>query len=574
MPLQILIVSLCLFLSFSIAVVSQPVEEEWPVSVDGFVEPEPGEHPRLLFRESELPRLREIAESADGQAIIKRLRKTLNGSDGRSMPVIFHPEVGPVDSDGASEFHQTAPIGAYTFSHIVGYGLLYQLTGDEHYAELGLECFDKAMQGVRDRDRRYSFKAPYGALRAGPVLGWTAIGFDLCYDGWSEADRERIGRAIAEYHESEKASLERLAEGSMPPFSNHYGMQVGGAALALLAVKDEPWVDDERIKRLLKVSQKSMIRNLTEGFGDGGYFAEGEGTGSMASHIVFITALQAWKNTAGLDFISPRPNAPMTALKWVHQTIARDGLMDYWPIRGGYPHNVWDRDDKSGSGYFSLGFGGVTDEQKQAMLWFYNRFLKAADDENQTPFDTPSPYPHFAVCALVNWPWGHEPVNPAEVLPNCFRDSKWGYYAFRNRWQDENDIAISVLTRDARGYIKSPTKGELHIAAFGKKETWGRLKGETVEWLPYPDGSAILSMKDGTSLVIDFSGASGAPCMLAMTGPGAGEGIEVELDGNVISFKFLTDKDVPKVEKKNNQIHIGGQRIYLENKRLRMTVID
>jgi len=202
-------------------------QESWPERINGFDAPQPGEHPRLLFRESELPRLREISATQDGQALLKRLREQLNGRDGNTMPEHYNPVVGPADSDGTGDFHKTAPLGSYTFSHMAGYGFLFQITGEQKYADLAYQCFEKAMEGYRDRDRRYAFKAPYGALRAGPVLGWTAIGFDLCYDGWDESKRKTVCLALASYAESEKATLERLTEGSMPPFSNHFGMQTG-----------------------------------------------------------------------------------------------------------------------------------------------------------------------------------------------------------------------------------------------------------------------------------------------------------------------------------------------------------
>ena len=147
--------------------------------------------------------------------------------------------------------------GVYTFGHAAGYGLLYQLTQDRKYAEFGRQCFEKALAGVRDRDDRYSFRRPGGALRAGPTLGWYAVGYDLCYDGWDEATRKKFGRAIVEYCEqfkNKKVDLEALARGTMPPGSNHFGMQIGGASLALLAVTGEPWVDQERIGTLLRIA--------------------------------------------------------------------------------------------------------------------------------------------------------------------------------------------------------------------------------------------------------------------------------------------------------------------------------
>jgi hypothetical protein len=284
----------------------------WFAQAKGHKPPAPGEHPRLLFRKSDLPSLRKKARTPEGQAILKRLRYQLNGSDGEKMTTVFSKATHAYMGGGYKNTVLDEP-GVYTIGHAAGYGLLYQLTGDKKYAEFGKQCFEKALAGVRDRDDRYSFRDPGGALRAGPAIGWYAVGFDLCYDGWDRKTRERFGRAIAEYEEGEgnKAyDLERLARGTMPPGSNHFGMQVGGASLALLALSGESFVDQKRIDTLLKIAEQSMIRNLSEGFGDGGFFAEGDGTGSMSSQIAYLSALNAWRNVQGKDYINvDRPNA-------------------------------------------------------------------------------------------------------------------------------------------------------------------------------------------------------------------------------------------------------------------------
>ncbi|HUT33153.1 MAG TPA: hypothetical protein VNE39_06730 [Planctomycetota bacterium] len=541
-------------------------EAAWPAPVPGWKAPEPGEHPRLLFRRGDLPKLRERAKTPEGKAILDRLRKCLNGSDGESMPTSYNPEVGPVKSDGAGDFHPKAPLGAYTFAHMAGFGLLYQLTGDKKYADLGRQCFEKALEGVRDRDRRYAFKAPYGALRAGPVVGWTALGYDLCYDGWDDATRRKVCLALANYSDPEsrkKTDLEGLVKGTMPPFSNHFGMQAGGAAMTLLAVTGDPGVDQKKIDALLAESEKSMIRNLTEGFGDGGFYAEGDGTGSMSSHIVFLTALQAWRVAGGKDFVTPRPNAQWAALKWIFLTVPRGGKPDFWPMRGAYPHNVWTRDDKSGAGYFAIALGALDDAQRAALLWFYNHSLREQDAKAGVPFDTISPYPHLAVCSFINWPFELKEKNPAEAIPRCYRDTKWSFCAFRNRWQDENDIVMSVQTKNARGYHKAPTDAMLYVAAFGKKFKWVKLAGDVKHWQPAADGSAILTMADGTGLAVDFSKASGADGMLVTTGNA--EGTKVELGGTMLTFKFLTAGPEPKPVVQGDKIVVGEQTVSLKD---------
>jgi hypothetical protein len=544
-------------------------ETPWPSDVPNFKAPEPGEHPRLLFRKSDLPKLRARAKTPEGEAILKRLRACLNGSDGESMPKDFNPEKGPVNSDGAGNFHANAPLGSYTFSHVAGFGFLYQMTGDKKYAELGRQCYEKALEGYRDRDRRYSYKAPYGPLRAGPALGWTALGYDLCYDGWDEATRKKICLDIANYAEEggrRKISLASLAQGDMPPFSNHFGMQTGGAALALLAVNRDPGVNQKKIDDLLAVSQKSMIRNLTEGFGDGGFYAEGDGTGSMASQIAFLSALQAWRVAGGKDFVAPRPNAQWTALKWIFLTVVRNGKPDFWPMRGAYPHNVWARADKSGAGYFAISLGALHDDQRAALLWYYNHYLKDADAKAGTPFDTVSPYPHLPICAFVNWPFDLKERNPAEVIPRCYRDSKWSFYAFRNRWQDENDLVVSVQTKNAHGYHKAPTTALLEVAGYGKKLSWVKLAGEVTYWQPAADGSGLLTMADGAALAVDFSKASGADGMLVTTGPA--EGVKVDLGGTALTFKFLTACPEPKPQVQGDKVVVGDQTVSLKDGRI------
>jgi len=547
-------------------------DRPWYAPVKGFKPPAPGEHPRLLFRRSDLPALRKKAKTPEGQAIIKRLRYLLDGKDGETMTTVFSPATHAYMGGGYKSTSVDTP-GVYTISHVAGYGMLYQLTGDKKYAEFGKQCFEKALAGVRDRDDRYSFRGPGGPLRGGPTIGWYAVGYDLCYDGWDAATREKFGRAIAKYGEASStkkekkpSTLESLTRGTMPPGSNHFGMQVGGASLALLAVSGEKFVDQERIDTLLAIAVQSTIRNISEGFGDGGFFAEGDGTGSMASHISYLSALQAWKNAAGKDFVNvDRPNARMIALKWIYQTVVRNGKPNVWPIRGAYGHNVWARQGLSGGGYFALGLAGVTEKQKAAMKWYYNHFLLEADAEAGTPYDTVSRYPHVSVCALVNWPIDIKERNPADVLPLCYRDSSCGFYAWRNRWHDENDTVITVLTNRTQGYMKANPDRTLCLNTKGERVRWGTVpSGPTKYWWTSPRGqSSSLTLSDGTCFAVDFTGANGTDIMLVTTGKA--EGQTVKLGGKTLTFYFPTAQNPPKVKATGNAATVGKQRVMLED---------
>ena len=469
--------------------------------------------------------------------------------------------------------------GVYTFSHVVGYGLLYQLTGDKKYADLGRQAFEKGLQGVRDRDDRYSFRDPGGALRAGPVLGWYAVGYDLCYDGWDAKTREKFGRAIAEYDEGEakrdaksKLDLEAFTRGTMPPKSNHFGMQVGGATLALLAVTGEDFVDQDKIDTLFKVAEKSLIRNASEGFGDGGFFAEGDGTGSMASQISYLTAIQGWRNARGQDFVNvERPNIRMMSLKWIYQTVVRNGQPSFSPIRGAYGHNVWTREGLSGGGYFAIGLGAVSERDKAAMRWYYERFLLEEDTARGGPYDTVTRYPHIATCAFVNWPINVAARPVDQVLPHCYTDSSCGFYVWRNRWQDDNDTVISTLSNRTHGYMGAKPESAISLQTRGEKLRWGSVKeGDTKYWQHSPMGdTSSLTLSDGTCIAVDFTGASGADTMLVTTGNA--EGQKVKVGGKTFTFYFPTADTPPKVKAAGDTVVVGKQKISLKDGNLVLT---
>src|SRR3954468_506923 len=90
MKIRAMIVTGLLLLGTRIGFAADAAEEPSPSPVAGFVAPAPGEHPRLFFRKSDLPEIRRRAQTPEGQAIVKRLRVLLNGSDGESMPTVFN----------------------------------------------------------------------------------------------------------------------------------------------------------------------------------------------------------------------------------------------------------------------------------------------------------------------------------------------------------------------------------------------------------------------------------------------------------------------------------------------------
>lgn len=563
------LVSLSLTGLFGGSARGQETNRPWPMPVKDWKAPQPGEHPRLFFRAADLPTIRQRAETAEGKAIVARLRTLVGG--GEAMPTEYNPNRGK-QPDGSGKFQDSAPLGkTYTLWHGAGFGMLWQLTGDRKYADLGKQCVAKALEGQRDRDNRYSFRDPTGALRAGPSLGAIAMAYDLCYDGWDEAFRKKVALTIQDYNEGQFMSLAELAQGKrLGPQSNHWGCQIGGAILALLAIKDDPGVDGSKISPLLDVGGKNIIRNLTEGFGDGGYFWEHAGPGQISSDTAFAPALQAVKIAGGKDYITPRLNASMMTMIRVYELLAKPGGGYHYPLRhsSSYGTPAFERMGLSRGGQFCQGFGAVKDEYRAAMLWTCNHVLEP--DPAKRSYDCLSPYPHRPVLALANWPLGEKEKNPSEVLPRVLHDSIRHYFVFRNQWQDASDIVVTGLW----GARKEKTGGPERIMVWGL--------GEKIDWsscVRADKSSLAATAKDGSGvaragdacLAVDFSKASGADALLVMIGPGAGSGKAAKgkarsgsstVGGATIHYLTLSaDGKHPEARVEGDRLLIGKQSV-------------
>ncbi len=542
-------------------------EEPWPKPVPGWKAPLADEHPRLYFRQSDLPAIRARAETPEGREILKVLRNNL--------------------------------AGAYTLWHGAGYGFLYQLTEDRSYADTAREMVQKALDGAYDRDNRYSFRRPGGTLRAGPSVAAIALAYDLCFSGWEESFREKVANEILSYSPDNSQTLEEMAtQPKHPPASNHFGPITGGAGVALLAVSRDSGIDSAKVSELLDSVWKNTIRGLTEGFGDGGYFAEHAGPSHMASNSVFIQFLQAARVAGGMDFVSPRPNAQWLYLRWIHELSNFFDETVHYPCR--HPSSYGSQEflryhggSISFGGWFAHGFGIALPEHRPALLWTYNNYVKEHDPSG---FDCKT-YPHLAVLSFVNWPIGVEMQNPEGIIPKARRDTTLGYFGFRNRWRtDRNEVLVTtcVGTGWAKSYVEWGSEPTM-VWGHGEKMAIGRhLREKQTLVVLTEDGSGVVSSVDypnswvkvydfelgdvvlrpssnavRSGVAVDFSGASGADALVVVVGPCAGSGgTEVDVNGTAMRYLTLSETSIqPEVRVTGDTLYIGSQSVHWDGER-------
>lgn len=567
----------------------------WWLPVPGFRKPEPGEHPRLFFRREDVPALRQRAATPEGQRIVARLKQLLGG--GEAMPTSFNP------APKAYSRNRFKPVmGTYTISHAAGFGFLYQLTGEKRYADLAAECVRLALAGQRDRDDRYSFRSPGGQLRAGPSLGWTAVAYDLCYDAWEPAFRERVLAAIRDYDADAPPTGELVrppgattevapgdaeagsaADDEEPvqvgntlevlvfqprhgPGSNHFGSRLGGVGLAMLAIEGDPGTDPVRQGRIARSLERQVARALADGFGDGGYFTEGHGPGQIGADTAFVPYLQALRTAAGRDYVAARPNPSWVSMLRVIELVGPPARYLYRSNMGSsYGGPDFDRTGLSRGGQVVQGMGVIPPAWKPAMLWTYEQVLEP--DPSKRDFDTVSLYPHRAMLALINWPLETPARNPAEVLPRVVHDSVHDYVICRNRWQDVDDTVVSLLARNPKGHKPA---GVL-VRSCNQVLKLGELpKADISDLRMGADGSMVVKVGDGV-LAVDYSGAAGCPVVVAVRGGKLPSKLEPKpplrwrtvADGEA-TWGVLTaapEGEHPPLEVVADGLRIGGQRL-------------
>lgn len=182
--------------------VSGVVEGRMPPSRpirEGVVPPGPDEHPRLLFRKSDVPRLRKKLETPLGRAYLSRVE----------------------DSDD-----------------LINLGVLYQLTGERGHAE----------RARRVIATRYKDEIPvfgFGSGGFGHDVFRTAVTYDLCKEAWPEPFCQRLSIELHEFTLRHQFVL-MTSHANFHPCSNYYGPGRGVPGICSMALWGDKGIEPQK----------------------------------------------------------------------------------------------------------------------------------------------------------------------------------------------------------------------------------------------------------------------------------------------------------------------------------------
>jgi hypothetical protein len=263
------------------------VAQDWSVAVQGWKPVAANEHPRLIFRKDDVPTLRKRAQTPAGTAIIERAKKLLE-----------------------------SPLTTW---HAAGHAFLYQVTGDQAWADKAKEAAEQTLARRPNPDGRYTWPAQ-GQLRAGPCLS---------------------------------------------------------------ALRGDAGVDANRIEELLGKVVNNARRESAAGYGSRGHSYEGHHCGRLSSHTGLVPFIQAYRVAMGRDLVPNSSNAQWLLAKWVYGFVDHPpstgsaGLYMY-NSRGMYAQE-FGRGGGSSGGDFSQGCGICPKEHVPAVLSLYNHIIEPGE---------------------------------------------------------------------------------------------------------------------------------------------------------------------------------------------------
>ena len=410
-------------------------------AVPGVRPPKSGEHPRLIFRKHEVAEMRRRLATPAGKAI-------------ESMLLVRSPlRLASQVTDRRASWMAA------------NWGALYQMTGDEANAKearsvLMEEAINKAMPSDRN-DTHHATR----------LLG-LALAYDLGYDAWDEDFRRYLGEFLM-------ITAEDLAVGQheglpmMPgtmdptPWRHRNAVRMSCVGVAALAVLNDPDSDGQpmaRAAKLAELAERHVVDYLRRGITGSGRGLEGSMYKNIALANGVLQFMHAERVVLGRDLSKVNPfvlAGHVVKSTEIGPARCRFGLSSI---------------SIQASGRWPMGLGCVPAEFMPAMKWCFDR---SVGPQGLQHFDCT--YPYQAAYAVKNYPFDLAAKAPGgeNGLPLLILDRAHGNCVFRNRWQDGNDIVVTLdvgaLFPPGLGRTASARLGSISITGLGTNWVNGRI---------------------------------------------------------------------------------------------------
>ena len=311
--------------------------------------------------------------------------------------------------------------------------------GEKKYAELSYKA---AMETALVKPQNLAGRM--GAMS-------TALAYDWGYPGWTPEQRAAVRRRALDHLKGMPAG-DRVAKEY--PF-NKGGVHGGSELLLMMALGEEKGLQ-ARYDHL----KQYLVKHIGTAYDAWGVSQEGPGYSEYPGAFLLPAALAARQLGDGdlMKAVAGRPWWKMVMYAWTFMGVERQSVM--WGVgSGGGP----------GEGWLSAILGTVPPDQLPYYLWFYDRAegVRSPKPPNLR-FD---PNRGNSPLALLIYPIGVAAKDPTGVFSPAYYDETRGFAFLRNRWQDANDIQVTISAdayKNAMGWDQ-PDVLAINLMAFNTR---------------------------------------------------------------------------------------------------------
>ncbi|MFP4241940.1 MAG: hypothetical protein ACLFQB_11100 [Chitinispirillaceae bacterium] len=411
-------------------------------------------HPRLFISSERLSEIKSAIETDDSH-----------------HNLAFAQLKARVDQNDYSIYNETNT--GYQMSYLAREAaMMYLLTDDETYSTIAYETLQKVYSSENDQVRIPSGSAEsvngksgkdYGLSRAMMCLGF-AIAYDWCYSGWTQEQRDWVyGKLITALDAWPDYSHTNLGG---TKGSNWVAVCRSGELIAMLAAEEETG-RESRFGRL----KSDLVSHMQSGYGDMGVTQEGTGYLEYAGHFL-LSAVHALRSVGDNTLYNEARNHSFWNLAmYTHSFQGQSRKF----VQSGVSHT-----SNYDEGWSSLALGLTPDEELPYVVYWYDRHIgKLADRSESKKYDCDRA---GTVWSLIYYPENITPEDPVTAHPRSLEDNR-GYYFFRNRWENNDDILVSMHA-DAHHHDKAwdqSEAGALNLMAYNTRFIGGPGKDRDAE---------------------------------------------------------------------------------------------
>ena len=313
-----------------------------------------------------------------------------------------------------------------------------------------------AMKSVYLDEKQEKWPHKGNGLDRGMMSLGLALPYDWCYNLWTTEQRAYMKARMVEALDAWQAYGHENLGGARV---SHWTAVCRGSELVLMLCAGEERNREARYAFL----KKELAAHIRNGYGNLGASQGGPGHAEYAGGFL-LPAIYACASVDDYELV----NAARTKAWW-KLAMYTHGFQPYSRkfLMCGAAHST-----NYNEGWASLLLTLVPADELPYFLWWYDRHMgRLASGRYEERFDG-----HRAgtVWSMLYYPERVTPRDPTGVYPFTIGDSH-GYYFFRNRWADEDDILASIMAdaqHDAHALDK-PEQLAMNMMAYNTRYIGG-----------------------------------------------------------------------------------------------------